>query len=295
LQHLTAERRLSARTRANYAHTLRQFFAFLKDHLGGPAGEAQLAALNAADFRAFLARERQAGASGATLRLHLSGVRAFFRYLRKRRSVSNAAIAALKTPKAETRLPRPLAAPAAAALVDEAKRSAASDWEAKRDEALFLLLYGAGLRISEALSLQWGDAPLSETLTITGKGGKARAVPILPAVRQAAAAYTAVCPYGLEADDPLFFSKTGKPFSPRMAQARLQELRSALGLPETATPHALRHSFATHLLSAGGDLRTIQELLGHASLSATQRYTKVDADSMLKLYEKAHPRGRSDG
>ncbi|MEM8986362.1 MAG: tyrosine recombinase XerC [Pseudomonadota bacterium] len=290
LAYIKSERRLSAHTLRMYAYGLRLFFDYLKGHLGKPARLKTLSALTVADIRGFLASRTRDGAAIATVRMELSALRAFYRFLAKREGVDNPAIGAVRTPKADARLPRPLARADAKDLIDEA--GAPQDWTGMRDQTLFLLLYGAGLRISEALALRWADAPLAETLAVIGKGRKTRMVPILPVIREMSATYKTACPYGLEDDDPLFFSKTGKPLSPRLAQQTMQALRSGLGLPDSATPHALRHSFATHLLAAGGDLRAIQELLGHASLAATQRYTKVEADSMLKTYAQAHPRGK---
>ena len=283
-----SERRLSDHTSRMYAYALRRFFEFLQDHLDAPADPAALAALSPADFRAFLAARRRAGAALATVRQEFSGVRALFRFLAKRHGLDNPAIRAVRAPKAPKHLPRPLTPPDAAAVA--ALGEAAGDWEGARDVALFTLLYGAGLRISEALSLTQADAPFDDSLQVLGKGDKARRVPILSVIGEAVDAYRAACPYGGAPTDPLIFSKTGKPLSARLAQRQMQTARSALGLPDSATPHALRHSFATHLLSAGGDLRTIQELLGHTSLAATQRYTAVDETRMMEIYANAHPR-----
>ena len=221
-------------------------------------------------------------------------MKTFYAFLRKRADVDNDAIAVMRGPKAKERLPRPVNEADVEALIAAAgammTTTRKENWEQARDAALITLLYGAGLRISEALSLRWGDAPLAETLRIKGKGAKTRAVPIVPAARDAVEAYMALCPYGGEAGDPLFFSTRGKPLSATLAQRTMAKLRAALSLPDSATPHALRHAFATHLLSAGGDLRAIQELLGHSSLAATQRYTKIDRDSLLRTFDKAHPR-----
>lgn len=289
LSHLKAERRASPYTLRNYAAALERFAAFLAVHLGGRPTRAALARLETRDFRAWLAARRAEGLDAASLRLDLSAIRAFFRYLRKREGIDNDAIAALRGPKLKERLPRPVSEVDARALIDAALKNAPA-WIAARDAALFTLLYGAGLRISEALFLRWGDAPFGERLRILGKGAKTRETPVLPVVREAVEAYRAVCPFGGEADDPLFFAMRGGPLSPRLAQRAMETHRRALGLPDSATPHALRHAFATHLLAAGADLRAIQELLGHASIAATQRYTKIDAERLLSVYEAAHPR-----
>lgn len=200
----------------------------------------------------------------------------------------------MRGPRAKERLPRPVSQSDADALIDAAQTlkttTRKQNWEQARDAALMTLLYGVGLRISEALSLKWSDAPLGEALRIKGKGAKTRIVPVVSAARAAVDAYVNVCPYGGEAEEPLFFSSRGKPLSPRLAQRTMASLRAALGLPASATPHALRHAFATHLLSAGGDLRAIQELLGHSSLAATQRYTKIDSENLIRVFDKAHPR-----
>lgn len=293
-RHLKSEKRASPYTLRNYAATLGRFDDFLTGHLGKAAALDDLAALETKDFRAFLAERRNEGLSPPSIKLELSAIKTFYKFLKKRADIDNDAIAIMRGPKAKERLPRPVNEADAKALIEAAgtlKTTPRKEtWEQARDVALITLLYGAGLRISEALSLRWGDAPLAEILRIKGKGAKTRAVPVVPAARDAVTAYQALCPYGGEADDPLFFSTRGKPLSATLAQRSMAKLRAALGLPESATPHALRHAFATHLLSAGGDLRAIQELLGHSSLAATQRYTKIDRDSLLSAYDKAHPR-----
>lgn len=290
LTHLKAERRASPYTARNYGATLERFLAFLITYGGGAPSLADLARLDARAFRSFLAARKANGLGGASLRLELSALRAFFAYLRRRENIDNDAIAALRGPKMKERLPRPVSAADAEALIEAAGAGDAPAWIKARDIALFTLLYGAGLRISEALSLRWVDAPLGERLRIIGKGSKARDVPVLKPVRDALAAYCAACPYPREAETPLFFSVRGRALSPRLAQKAMEKYRIRLGLPDSATPHALRHAFATHLLAAGGDLRAIQELLGHASIAATQRYTKVDPTRILSIYESAHPR-----
>ncbi len=293
-QHLKAEKRASAYTVRNYGATLARFDEFLTIHLGAAPGLDHLAQLETKDFRGFLATRRAEGLQPQSIKLELSALKTFYVFLRKRAGIENDAIGAMRGPKVKERLPRPVGEADAVALIETAQTTKTSTvkqtWEQTRDAALFTLLYGAGLRIAEVLSLRWGAAPLGETLCIKGKGGKDRIVPMLAAAREAVAAYVAACPYGAHADDPLFFSARGNRLSPRHVQRTMAMLRSVLGLPASATPHALRHSFATHLLSAGGDLRTIQELLGHTSLAATQRYTKVDTQRLLSAYDKAHPR-----
>lgn len=290
LSHLRAERRASAYSLRNYGASLERFYEFLACHLGAPPSLSRLARLDARDFRAFLAARRAEGLAAPSLKLELSALRSFFVFLRRREGIENDAILAMRGPKSSPPLPRPVSAADAKALIARAGEGEEAPWARARDVALFTLLYGAGLRISEALSLRWRDAPLKERLRILGKGGKTRDLPLLAAAREAVNAYWALCPHVAGKDGPLFFSLRGKPLSARAAQAAMARHRAALGLPESATPHALRHAFATHLLAGGGDLRAIQELLGHASIAATQRYTKVDTDALLATYEKAHPR-----
>ena len=296
LTHLATERRLSAATLEAYERDIDQFFAFLFDHLGGAVGLDDLAGLRAGDFRAFLASRRGHGAGSRSLARSLSAIRSLFGFLEKRGTLRNAALSALSTPKIPRALPKPLSPAAALKVVDADPFGDAAEqptWVMARDTAVLILLYGCGLRISEALGLNRRDAPLApgaDTLTITGKGNKTRLVPVLPVAREAIGAYLALCPAALAPDGPLFIGVRGGRLNARNIQLLMQRLRGALGLPETATPHALRHSFATHLLSAGGDLRTIQELLGHASLSTTQIYTEVDREHLRRQYMKAHPR-----
>ncbi len=295
-RYLKSEKRASAYTLRNYASTLSHFEVFLAGHLGGPASLAHLSRLETKDFRAFLAQRRNEGLGPPSLKLELSALKTFYKFLGRRADVDNDAIAVMRGPKAKERLPRPVTEADADALIEAATTMKTStrkeNWEQARDAALITLLYGVGLRISEALSLRWSDAPLSDTLRIKGKGAKTRLVPVVPAAREAVEAYRKLCPYGGEADDALFFSTRGKPLSATLAQRTMAKLRAALNLPDSATPHALRHGFATHLLSAGGDLRAIQELLGHSSLAATQRYTKIDRENLLKVFDKAHPRAQ---
>ena len=270
---------------------MRQFLAFLKHRLGHPPCLADLARLDAKTLRAFLAKRRQAGVVSRSLARSLSALRMFFRWLERENSLTNRVAAEIALPKIPHAVPKPLNVTAATAVVAAAPGEA-DDWIAVRDRAVLLLLYGAGLRISEALALTPRSAPIQgrDVMHITGKGGKQRLVPALAIVSETISRYIALCPYPLEADAPLFRGARGGPLSPRLIQLAMQDLRATLALPDTATPHALRHSFATHLLSAGADLRQIQDLLGHASLSTTQIYTEVDRDRILQVYDRAHPR-----
>jgi integrase/recombinase XerC len=288
--HLRGERRASVYTRRNYLATLTRFDGFLRAHLGGEVMGDALERLEARDFRAFLATRREEGLSAASIKLDLSALKACFRFLRDRHNIDNDAISILRGPKAKERLPRPVAEEDAARLLEAAAQSDRAPWVRARDVAMFTLLYGAGLRISEALSLKVGDAPLGQELRIKGKGGKTRDVPLLPLIGEAVEAYRILCPFEGEANDPLFRSLRGKPLSARLVQMEMKKLTRRLAMPESATPHALRHSFATQLLAHGGDLRAVQELLGHTSIAATQRYTKIDATTLLRVYDNAHPR-----
>lgn len=294
LAHLAGARRLAAKTLEAYERDVRQFLAFMTDHLGGAPSVADIADLRPADIRAFLARRRRDGAEARSLARALAGVRSLFAFMEKNGLVNGAALKAIRAPKQPKTLPKPIAEPAARKLVDADQALDEEPWIAARNAAVLCLLYGSGLRISEALGLKRRDAPTPgiEALRITGKGGKTRLVPVLPLVQRAVADYLRLCPYRIEGDAALFRGARGGKLSPRVVQLAVARLRGALGLADTATPHALRHSFATHLLSAGGDLRTIQELLGHASLSTTQIYTAVDGDRLLDIYLKAHPRSR---
>jgi integrase/recombinase XerC len=295
LAHLGAERRMSARTLDAYERDLRQFLDFLAEHFGGPPSLADLAALAPQDVRAFMAARRAAGVGGRSLMRALAGVRSFARFLERNGKGKVAALAAVRAPKLPKTLPKPLAIDAAKRMADVDLRAGEErePWIFARDAAVLALLYGSGLRISEALSLRRGEVPppgQGDTITVTGKGTKQRMVPVLRPVAQLIAGYVAVCPHDLPADGPLFVGARGGPLSPRIVQLVMERLRGALGLPESATPHALRHSFATHLLARGGDLRAIQELLGHASLATTQIYTAVDTEHLLEVYRAAHPR-----
>jgi integrase/recombinase XerC len=293
LEHLAHERRLSPRTLEAYGHIGRTWLAFLERHRGERQRLSDLGTVTAAEVRAHLA-ERRSGETplaARSLSQTLSAIRTFHGFLDRRCGVPTPLLALVRGPRVKPSLPRPVSADQAKGLIAEpALDPDAEPWEALRDAAVLSLLYGCGLRISEALSLTRADAPLAETIRITGKGGKTRQVPVLPVVRQAVERAVAAQPFPLEPTDALFRARRGGPLSARHVQATVQRLRGRLGLPASATPHALRHSFATHLLGAGADLRSIQELLGHASLSTTQKYTAVDAAHLLGAYAAAHPR-----
>ena len=293
LGHLAHERRASPRTLEAYGDGVRRYLAFLQQHHGEPPSLQTLGAVSAADVRAFLAFRRQGARplSPRSLSQALSAIRSFHRFLDRRLGVPNAGLELVRGPRVKPSAPRPVSEDQARGLILEADADPDLEpWEAARDVALLTLLYGCGLRISEALALKRKDAPLGSSLRVLGKGSKTRIAPVLPQVAEAIAAYAEALPFDLEPDEPLFRARRGGPYPPRRAQALMQKLRGRLGLPASATPHALRHSFATHLLGAGADLRSIQELLGHASLSTTQRYTGVDAAGLLAAYAKAHPR-----
>ena len=290
---LQTERRASPHTLEAYGRDLDGFFAFLGSHLGEPADFAALARLGSADFRSFLAHCRNQGLAASSTARAMSSVRSFFRWLQRNHDVANAAVRAVRSPKLPRSLPKPLTSAGAMQSVESVGELSDEAWVGLRDTAILLLLYGCGLRIAEALALNGGDEPNGDTMVITGKGRKQRLVPVLPAVRQAIAAYRTACPHPIGRDDALFVGVRGKRLDAAIVQKQMRRLRALLGLPETATPHALRHSFATHLLAAGGDLRTIQDLLGHASLSTTQRYTAVDAAHLLDVYARAHPRAKA--
>jgi integrase/recombinase XerC len=289
LDALAHERRASPHTLRAYGDDLARFTGFMAEHIGGEIDAAALAALTPADIRAFITLRRREGLGARGVQRALAAIRSFFRYLAREGIADNPAPRSLRSPRTPKTLPRPLSVSDAARVLAEAGEHDV-EWLGARDVALLTLLYGAGLRISEALSLKRGDAPLGGTLAIVGKGRKERIVPLLPVIRDAIDKYVAICPFQFAPDAPLFLSRTAKPMSPREAQALMQKLRSALGLPDRATPHALRHSFATHVLAGGGDLRAVQELLGHASLSTTQTYTEVEPTALLAIYKKAHPR-----
>ncbi len=290
---LVDERRASPHTIAAYGCDLAGFLDFLRDHHGAVPGLTSLKTVTAGDFRAYLAARAARRLERSSSARAISVLRNFFRFLDRRGLVKNSALAAVRSPKLPRRVPKPLSADEATSALEMVAEAARTPWVGKRDLALLTLLYGCGLRLSEALGLTRRQAPLAPgTLVVTGKGRKQRLVPVLPAVAEAIAAYVAACPHGLRADGPLFLGVRGGPLHPRLVQQRMQELRGLLSLDDSATPHALRHSFATHLLGAGGDLRAIQDLLGHASLSTTQRYTAVDAAHLLAVYDAAHPRAK---
>ena len=294
LNHLAHERRASPRTLEAYGAGVQSYLNFLNRHRGEPQALADLGTVSAAELRAYLATRRNSERplAARSMAQVLSAIRTFHGFLDRRLETPNIAIGLVRGPKVKPGAPRPVTEDQARGMIAEAADDAdLAPWAAARDEAVLTLLYGCGLRISEALALKRSDAPLPEALRILGKGGKTRLAPVLPAVRTAVDAYLAALPFALSVDEPLFRAARGGPLSPRHVQATVQRLRGRLGLSDRATPHALRHSFATHLLGAGADLRSIQELLGHASLSTTQRYTAVDAAGLLSAYAKAHPRG----
>ncbi len=293
LGHLATERRLAAGTLEAYGRDTRQFFTFLAGYLGAAPALPALKTLKPADIRAFMAERRRAGIESRTLMRQLAALRSLFRYLEREGQAVASPFSAVRSPRLAKGLPKPLPPQAARALTDADLRAgeARPQWVLARDAAVLSLLYGSGLRIAEALSLRRKDAPDGrDGLTVTGKGNKMRGVPVLPQVSKLIEDYLALCPYVLPPEGPLFVGQKGGPLSPRIIQLAMASLRGALGLPESATPHALRHSFATHLLGRGGDLRTIQELLGHASLSSTQIYTAVDMNRLMASYRAAHPR-----
>ena len=288
---LRGEKRAASPTIIAYGTDLQNFLGFLAEHLGAPPDLSDLAALRPADFRAWLARRAAEGLAQISLARALSTLRGFFRFLDREGLVSNAAIGVIRGPRPGHAVPKALAVDEAMDVLAAAPVVAIQPWVAKRDTAILTLLYGAGLRTGEAIGLNRSQIePDQETLIVTGKGNKQRLVPLLPVVHTAIADYLQACPYRLGPDDPLFVGVRGKRLNSRMVRSAMQMVRLLLDLPETATPHALRHSFATHLLGAGGDLRTIQELLGHASLSTTQRYTDVNTEHLLAVYRQSHPR-----
>ena len=291
---LRTERRLAERTEQGYREDLAAFVGFLSTHASGEVSLANLAALRLADLRAWLAWRHQESYARTSTARAIAAVRGFFRFIDRRHGIHNPALQALRTPRLPHRVPRPLAETDARDLVLAARTDAREPWLGMRDAALFLLLYGAGLRIGEALGLDrrdlGRDVRVLRGLRVRGKGGKERLVPVLPIVAEALVAYLAACPIPPLPDEPLFKGARGGRLQQSVVQKQVRQLRVSLGLPETATPHALRHSFATHLLGEGADLRSIQELLGHASLSTTQGYTEVDARRLVTLYAKAHPR-----
>ena len=290
LEHLRALDGAAVNTISAYRHDITGFLVFLADHHGGSAGLGAIAGLSQSDLRAWMAHARGRGLSARSLARALSAVKTFVAWVADREGVDATTILSARGPKYRRKLPRPLSVDGALDMIARVGDQASQDWIAARDMAVLTLLYGCGLRISEAMGLTGAAQPLPEVLRIRGKGDKDRLVPTLPAARAAVARYAALCPFDLNRTDALFRGARGGALNPRLIALVMEKARMQLGLPSSATPHAMRHSFATHLLSAGGDLRAIQELLGHASLSTTQAYTAVDAARLMEVYEAAHPR-----
>jgi integrase/recombinase XerC len=292
IAHLRDERRFASNSVAAYERDVSAFLGFLAQHLDACVNASALSNLEPRDLRAYLAFRRSGNQalSDRSITRALAAIRAFYRWLDRRKGIANARLSLVRGPKLKASLPRPVSEKAARDLIEEANAQADEQWVGARDSALITLLYAAGLRISEALALTGADRPLPDALRVKGKGGKERVVPMLSAAREAIEHYAALCPHALAKNEPLFRGMRGGPLSPRIAQALMATLRARLGLPASATPHGLRHSFATHLLAKGGDLRAIQDLLGHESLSTTQRYAAVDAEKIFAAYRAAHPR-----
>lgn len=290
---LRHERRMSENTLESYHFDLDNLFSFLNSHKGGAVTLNMMASLSLADFRAWLAHNARENKTAASRARAVAGVRNFYRWLDRSGILHNEAISLLKVPKHVRRLPRPVTESEAQSLLSMSDTVNSEPWIAERDKALFTLLYGAGLRLGEALSLRKADLAHNDRLIVTGKGNKQRQIPLLPVVRNTLDHYLKECPYPLEPDDYIFIGARGNRLNAAVAQRHLRALRRQLNLPDTVTPHALRHSFATHLLSSGADLRTLQELLGHSSLSTTQLYTKIDSSKLAATYRAAHPRAKS--
>jgi integrase/recombinase XerC len=295
LSHLRAERRLSPKTLEAYARDVRQCMVFLGEHWGASVTLSRFAAIEATDIRAFMAMRRADDIGGRSLARSLAGLRSFGRFLEREGKGKVGALSAIRAPKIGKTLPKPIQMAAAKRFADADERAGEDrdPWIWARDAAVMALLYGSGLRISEALGLKRREVPLpgaGDVLVVTGKGNKTRMVPVLQNVLALVQDYVAVCPHPLPPEGPIFVGARGGPLNARIIQLTMERLRGTLGLPDSATPHALRHSFATHLLSRGGDLRAIQELLGHASLSTTQIYTGIDSERLLEVYRTAHPR-----
>lgn len=290
LDHQSALNNAADNTIKAYQADVMGFLAFMGEHHGGQQGLAPLARITVSDMRAWMAHERGRGVGARSLARQLSAVKSFYRWLSDREGFEPTAVLSTRSPKFQKKLPRPLAKDAASAMIDTVELQSNDPWIAARDAAVITILYGCGLRISEALGLTGSAVPLPQTLVIKGKGGKERMVPVIPAARDAVATYLRLCPHPVEPSAPLFRGARGGPLNPRIVQKVMEKSRMQLGLPATATPHAMRHSFATHLLTAGGDLRAIQELLGHASLSTTQAYTAVDTAHLMEVYSRAHPK-----
>ncbi|MDB4052554.1 tyrosine recombinase XerC [Octadecabacter sp.] len=289
LDHQRALKGAAANTISAYRTDVLGFLHFMTRHTGASLGLGPISRVVITDMRSWMAHERGRGVAARSLARSLSAVKSFYSWLAEREGFEPTAVLSTRSPKFHKKLPRPLAVDAALAMIDTVEVQAREPWVAARDVAVITLLYGCGLRISEALGLTGRDVPLPATLRIIGKAGKERLVPVIPAARTAVAAYLRDCPYEAEPDQPIFRGLRGGLLYPRAIQSVMAASRMQLGLPATATPHAMRHSFATHLLNAGGDLRSIQELLGHASLSTTQAYTAVDTARLMEVYDSAHP------
>jgi integrase/recombinase XerC len=290
LEHQRALKGAAENTITAYQGDVADFLAFMTHHQAAPQGLGALASISITDMRSWMARTRGPDVGPRSMARKLSAVKAFYRWLAEREGFEPTAVLSTRAPKFPKKLPRPLAIDAARAMIDCVEIQSDRPWVSARDVAVLTLLWGCGLRISEALGLKGRDAPLADSLRILGKGGKERVVPVLPAARMAVDAYVRLCPHPPEDDGALFRAIRGGPLSPRAIAKVMADARMQLGLPATATPHAMRHSFATHLLDAGGDLRTIQELLGHASLSTTQAYTAVDTARLMEVYNRSHPK-----
>lgn len=290
LQTLTSLEDVADNTVTAYRGDVTDFLGFMTLHFAEPKGLGALSNIATADMRAWMAELRKGGTGARSLARKLSAVKRFYGWLAQREGYEPTAVLSTRAPKFQRKLPRPLAPDAARAMIDTVELQSNQDWVAARDVAVVTLLYGCGLRISEALGLCGKDAPLPATLRIVGKRQKERMVPVLPVAHRAVERYCKLCPHPLTSDTPLFRGIRGGALNPGTIRTAMQTARSQLGLPDTATPHALRHSFATHLLEAGGDLRAIQELLGHASLSTTQAYTAVDTAHLMEIYNRAHPK-----
>lgn len=290
---LRGEKRMSGHTIDGYGRDLRRFFLFFAEHKSKKPSLKMLEKLSVRDFRSYLSARMQEGVSRATVNRAMSSVRNFYRFLEQNDILTNAALAVIQAPTPPKKIPRPLAAEKIFSLLECVEKKHKDPWQGARDVALFTLLYGCGLRLGEALSLSVGDIPeKGDAMSLIGKGGKERLVPLLPQVKDALARYMNSCPFPMRKGKPLFIGKQGGALNPGVVQRLMRQIRAEMGLPDSITPHALRHSFATHLLSSGGDLRTIQELLGHGSLASTQRYTDIDTAQLMGVYEKTHPRAK---
>ena len=293
ISYLANEKRFSRHTLRAYIADLRYFFEFLTRHLGAPPSLQSLSETSVRDFRGWLTKKTVEGSGAATRARSLSSVRNFLKWLDRNGYMHNPAVSSIRMPKLPKKLPRPLSPKHARDVIEHAPETPREAWAGLRDRALFMLLYGCGLRIDEALKLNYGARPKDGDVRVMGKGSKERLVPVIPVVEKMLGEYIAACPYPFEKDTPLFLGSRGKRLNQGVAQRDMRNLRKSIGLPESVTPHALRHSFATHILVGGGDLRTIQELLGHASVSTTQRYTDFDNAQLLEIYNRAHPRAKS--